>query len=516
MACAPAEEFVTWPEVPRDSMVFLVVKGPDGVVASRGPYAMDQLGPLAQPNVLREFLREGEQMLHISFEPAAIAGLVPAFPLDRVDELRVEASAPGCAVRSLEKSRQVSLEAIGARALVFRSGRFVDEGPVPEELVIHVPIDEATCFAGPAPELTPFGDTEELLPQGALLGGRPIVLLDGRLRFVAPTGAQGLLAASSFALLAFERGQPWRDDPTHLWETSRYPSRPFVGEWVISGLVVDATRSTSEMTRILVALSWREPDSALVGVVLLELQHTSMGFSEPRVLFEADDGEFRAVFVQADGRFVAVGHQGLFVTGTVAGAPVERRMDAAIGRASLRGLAEGPGDAEPLVLLEGRRALFFGDAASPEPFRIEPVDPNASTGAEAIVRVGAPGARSYFMDADGPELSVRRPDGARSDFRPHLPADFAGCTRPVGECGELELTGDRTAMAATGHGTLVLAPGACSAALEVDPNTGCARSLRIPGELPKGIARESQIYAEVREGVLTVVGLSGRVLQARW
>ena len=120
------------------------------------------------------------------------------------------------------------------------------------------------------------------------------------------------------------------------------------------------------------------------------------------------------------------------------------------------------------------------------------------------------------MDADGPELSVRRPDGARSDFRPHLPADFSGCARPVGECGELELTGDRTAMAATTHGTLVLAPGACSAALEVDPNTGCARSLRIPGQLPMGVARQSQIYADVREGVLTVVGLSGRVLEARW
>ena len=375
-ACGPVQEFATWPEVPVGSLAFVVVRGPDDVVASHGPYSMNERESVTGSGVLRSFLREGEQLLHISFPPEAIAALVPAFPLNRIDELRVEASAAGCSIRWIGSSRQLSLDAVGATTLVFDGERFVDQSPVPAGLVIHVPIDETTCFAGAPPELMPFGDTEELLPQDALLDGRPLRRRENLLGFAARTAADRLLAASHIGLFVFERGQAWRDDPAHLWMTSRHASRPNPGAWAVRGLDVDPTRSTSETTRIVVALSWLEPSSAPASVTLLAIAHSSSGFREPRIIFEEDDEGLRAVFIQADGRFVAVGDDGLFVTGTVAGEPVERRVDATVGRASLRGLAEGPDGNEPLVLLDGRRTLFFGDGASSEPFRIEPGDPN--------------------------------------------------------------------------------------------------------------------------------------------
>lgn len=512
VACAPGQEFAAWPETPLESLVFVAVTRSGEVIASHGPYSRSQFVGAVEPTVLREFLREGEEMVHISFDLSAMMALVPAFSLARMAELRVEISTAGCAVRSLDNSRQVSLEAIGARVSVLRGAAFLEDGPAPPGLAIRVPFDEAACFSGPAPELTPFGATEHILPVGTLVDGRPSLGMKGDFQQVVPLDADRVLAKSHEFLFVLERGQPWRDSPARLWAASRYPARAGSGGWAIIAFAIDRARSTLEVTRVLVALNWTEP----TGVALLEFQLTSAGFGEPRLLFESDEAEFRALLVQPDGRFVAVGHNGLFATGTAFGEPAERRIDGAIGRASLRGLNHGPGEGEPLVVLEGRRTLFFGDAASPEPFRIEPGDPNAPAGALRIVGVGAPGARSYFIDSDGPEVSVRRPDGRRTEFRVDLPADFAACARPVGECGEVELTGDRTAIASTPHGTLVFAPGACSAVLEVDPNTGCARTLGVPGQRPNAEARESQLHVDVTDGVLTVGGLFGRVMQARW
>lgn len=84
------------------------------------------------------------------------------------------------------------------------------------------------------------------------------------------------------------------------------------------------------------------------------------------------------------------------------------------------------------------------------------------------------------------------------------------------ECGAQSLVDDRSVLAQGPAGRVILAPGACSAVLEIDARSGCARGLLLENLAPVAEPRGTLNAASFRDGVLTVVGAQGRVLQAVW
>lgn len=513
LACSAETEFVAWPDSRDDRLSFIVtlVEGSLGTV--RGPFG-DDLGLPPLPRV-NELLRDSSALLLLELDPVAIRREVSVLRMDHLAELTLEPHDNGCSTVRYEPGRQrLALRAEHGLAQRLAESEFEPAGLTDLSLALVVPVDEAWCLNRSSPVLAPFGATPKLLEEGTPPQARPAPDPEAasRIKQLEAFGADRVLAASSEFLFVFERGERWSGDLSRYWDASTIPPLYPDGRWDLSGFLADEL-GPDETMRIVVLLEWKS--SRETGPShLVELTWSSEGFSAPVILHQA------AVVLSwlgrlSDGRPAAAGQGGTLLVRSADESGMVEITGTGLERASLRGGAVGPTPSEPLVLIDSRHNLHFGQPRSGYSFRTEE-SPWTLSGGRSVERIETDDEGVvYVSDTGAPELMLRRgPSGARELWHPAVPDALASCAQPPNACNERLVPGDRPSFAVTGHSTLVMGWRPCSALIEVHPIRRCSRVLEL--ELVEPSQESEARRAFVRGGRLFVGGARGLLLDGEW
>lgn len=464
------------------------------LVETHGPFERGRTGtPEARLEV--ELPEEGG-LTWVGLSRSKLNSRLPRLVLDSPADLTLEPATGGCGDSVAGDRQQIRLSQLEPE---LRSIAGEELTPGASETLLNgmtlslLRDTSRACRAGTSPRLVRFMSELQTPPAGSVIDGevRDLSVADDAWTYYAARALawldeERLLLATSAYLMILRRGASFESTPsnTHRIVPPR-PELPGVGDWYVRDAAVDPRTQGIDRVRVLVTYQLDVGDGAPPVRGALWRYELEDGALVASTLLAETERELESIAINDKGRFVAGGSDGTIHFGTVEEGILEtislgqnrsERVEAVQENRSLLGGAfyiltefaavsvlelDGP-------LVVGLRSLDVPEtSSSPRGFALRPV---AELSPEVWVGTYSHGVQRRHLSGVWERVPL------------HAEPQMAPCAVATAVCGRYPIEEFMTAMAPLPDGRVLLGPGSCSAALLLDPETGCLDGVPTEGE----------------------------------